>query len=137
MFSEAISGRNSAAGSTRSSMVIVAAPPVVMFTMTALRSRMLLRNGANAAALWSGRPSRGSRACRCTIAAPASAAPTAASAISSGVMGRCGDIDGVWIDPVTAQVMMTFRASAISLTPNRSIALAARSEPGRLLALAW
>ena len=53
-----------------------------------------------------GRPA-GSRACRCTIAAPASAAPIAASAISSAVTGRCGDIDGVWIAPVTAQVMMT------------------------------
>jgi hypothetical protein len=29
------------------------------------------------------------------------------SAISAGVTGRCGDIDGVWIDPVTAQEMMT------------------------------
>ena len=48
---------------------------------------------------------------RWTIAAPASAAPTAALAISSGVTGRCGDIDGVWIEPVTAQVMMTLRRS--------------------------
>jgi hypothetical protein len=30
----------------------------------------------------------------------------AASAISSAVTGRWGDIDGVWIEPVTAQVMM-------------------------------
>jgi hypothetical protein len=44
------------------------------------------------------------------IAAPASTAPIAASAISSAVIGRYGDIDGVWIDPVTAQVMMAFRA---------------------------
>ena len=29
------------------------------------------------------------------------------SAISSGVTGKCGDIDGVWIEPVMAQVMMT------------------------------
>ena len=43
------------------------------------------------------------------MAAPASAAPTAASAISRGVIGRCGDIDGVWIEPVTAHVMMTLR----------------------------
>jgi hypothetical protein len=42
------------------------------------------------------------------MAAPALAAPTAACAISSGVIGRCGDMLGVWIDPVTAQVMMTF-----------------------------
>jgi hypothetical protein len=32
------------------------------------------------------------------------------SAISAGVMGRWGDIVGVWIEPVTAQVMITLRA---------------------------
>jgi hypothetical protein len=42
------------------------------------------------------------------IAAPAWAAAMDDSAISSGVTGRCGDIDGVWIAPVTAQLMMTF-----------------------------
>ena len=47
------------------------------------------------------------------MAAPASAAPIAASAISSGVTGRCGDMEGVWIAPVTAQVMMTLRDMAI------------------------
>ena len=44
---------------------------------------------------WSGRPSLGLRACRWTIAAPASAASMAASAISCAVIGRCGDIVGV------------------------------------------
>ena len=40
----------------------------------------------------------------------------AASAISSGVTGRWGDIDGVWIAPVTAQVMMTlFWAAAMGV----------------------
>jgi hypothetical protein len=29
------------------------------------------------------------------------------------VTGMCGDIDGVWIEPVTAQVMMTFWLLAI------------------------
>ena len=73
------------------------------------------RNGAKASGVWSGWPVCGSRACRCTIAAPASAAPIAASAISSGVTGRCGDIDGVWIAPVTAQVMtLTFRHVVLS-----------------------
>jgi hypothetical protein len=38
----------------------------------------------------------------------------AASAISCDVTGKCGDIDGVWIEPVTAQVMMTFRDFAMS-----------------------
>src|ERR1700685_4222100 len=41
------------------------------------------------------------------IAAPASAASIAWAATSSGVSGRYGDMVGVWIDPVTAQVMMT------------------------------
>src|SRR5277367_2070028 len=50
------------------------------------------------------------------MAAPASAAPSALSAISSGVTGRCGDIDGVWIAPVTAQVMMTFAFAAMCRT---------------------
>jgi hypothetical protein len=31
-------------------------------------------------------------------------------------MGRCGDIDGVWIEPVTAQVMMTFRDLAMGVS---------------------
>src|SRR5262249_5772516 len=54
-------------------------------------------------------PSLGLRACRCTMAAPASAAPMAASAISLAVIGRCGDIEGGWVEPVTAQGMMTLR----------------------------
>jgi hypothetical protein len=32
------------------------------------------------------------------------------------VIGRCGDIDGVWIEPVTAQVMMTLRALAMGIS---------------------
>ena len=40
------------------------------------------------------------------MAAPASAAPIADWLISSGVIGRYGDIDGVWIEPVGAQVMI-------------------------------
>ena len=43
------------------------------------------------------------------MAAPASAASMDARAISSGVMGKYGVIVGVWIEPVTAQVMMTLR----------------------------
>jgi hypothetical protein len=41
----------------------------------------------------------------------------AGSAISCAVIGRWGDIDGVWIDPVTAQVMMTLRALATGHLP--------------------
>src|SRR5260370_351910 len=44
------------------------------------------------------------------MAAPASAAPIAASAISWAVIGIWGDIDGVWIEPGTARVVTTLRA---------------------------
>src|SRR4029078_4116652 len=110
MLSEATSGLKCAAGRTRSSAALAAAPPVVMFTTTGERCLITLRNGANASGVWSGRPSCGFRACRCTTAAPASAAAVAWSAICCAVTGRCGDIDGVWIEPVTAQVMMTLLA---------------------------
>src|SRR5581483_9781711 len=113
MLSEATSGLKVAAGLTRSSIDMVGAPPVVMFTTTPVRCLITLRNGAKASGDWSGWPSRGSRACRWTIAAPASAAPIAASAISLAVIGRCGDMVGVWIDPVTAQVMITRSLLAI------------------------
>jgi hypothetical protein len=41
----------------------------------------------------------------------------AASAISCAVTGRCGDIDGVWIEPVTAQVITTLRDFAMTFHP--------------------
>jgi len=31
------------------------------------------------------------------------------------VTGRCGDIEGVWIEPVTAQVIMTLRDFPMSV----------------------
>ena len=40
---------------------------------------------------WVGAPVAGSRAWRCTIAAPAFAAPIACSAIARGVVGRAAD----------------------------------------------
>jgi hypothetical protein len=92
---------------------MVGAPPVVRLTTQLERCLMTGRKGANASGDWSGRPVAGSRACRWTMAAPASAAPTAASAISSGVTGRWGDMEGVWIAPVIAQLMMTFRLAAM------------------------
>src|SRR3954470_12253708 len=109
----ATSGLNVAAGLTRSSIDMVGAPPVVMLMTAAQRCLITFRNGANASGDWSGRTSFGSRACRCTTAPPASAAPIAASAISLAVTGIAGDIDGVWIEPVTAQVIMTLFLAAI------------------------
>src|SRR5664279_6432100 len=95
---------------------MVGAPPVVRLITQFERCLMIFRNGAKASGLWSGWPVLGLRACRCTIAAPASAASTAASAISCGVTGRAFDIEGVWIAPVTAQVMMTLRLMLCSLS---------------------
>src|ERR1700677_4816920 len=107
MFNEAISGLKTSAGCNRSSIVIVTDPPVVMLMTTPERALMSGKNCAKRAGSCEGRPSPGERACRCTIAAPASAAPTAASAIWAGVIGKYGDIEGVWIEPVTAHVTMT------------------------------
>src|SRR4051812_10255126 len=95
---------------------MVGAPPVVRLITQFERCFMIFRNGAKASGLWSGWPVFGLRACRCTIAAPASAASTAASAISCGVTGNAFDIEGVWIAPVTAQVMMTLRLMLCSLS---------------------
>src|ERR1700730_9254996 len=55
------------------------------------------------------------------MAGPASAAATAASAISFGVIGRYGDIDGVWMAPVTAQVMITLRCALIVILLHRNL----------------
>src|SRR5437763_3686407 len=131
MFKLATSGLNVAAGLTRSSIDMVGAPPVVMLMTASQRCLMTLRNGANASGDWSGRPSFGSRACRCTTAAPASAAPIAASAISLAVTGICGDIDGVWIEPVTAQVIMAFWLLAILPPDGLNVFVRTQTRPAR------
>src|SRR5205814_4824153 len=112
MFSERSSGRNRRPAAVRSSSDMPCPPPVVMLTTASQLDAISGRNRANTSGSGVGRPSAGSRACRCTIAAPACAAPIAPAAISSGVTGRCGDIVGVWIAPVTAQVMMTLPCAA-------------------------
>src|SRR5438309_9055345 len=112
MLTEATSGLSCSAGCSRSSTVMVGAPPVVRLTTTFEAALIAGKKRMNIFGSCVGRPSAGSRACRCTIAAPACAAPIAPAAISSGVTGRCGDIVGVWIAPVTAQVMMTLPCAA-------------------------
>ena len=87
--------------------VVAALPPVEMLMTASVDCLMRGRKRSKSAALGLGLPSASLRAWRWRIEAPASAASIAAVAISSGVTGRCGDIDGVWIEPVTAQVMMT------------------------------
>jgi len=53
----------------------------------------------------------------------------AASAISSGVIGRCGDMVGVWMEPVTAQVTITLsRCAAMRLLRVRDAPIVAVDE---------
>ena len=113
MFSDASSGLNSTAGRIRSATVMCGEPPVVRLMTASVLRLSESRIGAKCSGFCDGRPSSGSLACMCTTAAPASAAPIAASAISSADTGRCFDIDGVWIAPVTALVMMTFLAAGM------------------------
>ena len=84
MFSEHSSGLNAPRRGVRSSSVIPWPPPVVMLITASQRERISGRNCANTSGSGVGRPVSGSRACRCRIAAPASAAPIAWSAICSG-----------------------------------------------------
>jgi hypothetical protein len=68
------------------------------------------------------------------IAAPASAASIAASAISSGVTGTCGERPAVSPAPVSAQVMKTSDAMATLIAnlhdPTGSARLSAFRETG-------
>ena len=88
MFRDATSGANFIEGWMRSSMVMKGEPPLVRFRTAFVRALICGRNLAKASGDWSGLPVTGSRACWWMMAAPASAAPTDASIISSGVTGR-------------------------------------------------
>src|ERR1041385_1423646 len=112
MLSDATSGLSLSVGCSRSSTVMVGAPPVVKLITPSQEDLIFCANCLNSAGSCVGRPSLGSRACRWTMAAPAFTAALAASAISSGVIGRYGDMVGVWIEPVTAHVMMTLPCAA-------------------------
>src|SRR5260370_27323698 len=112
MFNEATSGLSCSAGCSRSSMAMVGAPPVVRLITASHAFLICGRKRINIFGSCVGRPSAGSRACRCTIAAPACAAPIAPAAIASGVTGGGGAMLGVWMAPVTAQVMMTLPCAA-------------------------
>src|SRR5699024_3296283 len=113
MLSEASSGANVIAGCMRSSTLMCGDPPLVRL-MTASDDALIFSIiGAKSSGSCDGRPSPGLRAWRWTIEAPACAAWIEASEISSDVAGRWGDMLGVWIDPVTAQVMMILRLDAM------------------------
>src|SRR5215468_1799133 len=111
MLSEHISGENVSAAAIRSSSVMITLPPVVMLMTASQLCLMRGRNWRNTSGSGDGRPSLGSRACRCRIVAPALAASIDWVAIWSGVIGSASDMVGVWIEPVTAQVMTTLLAS--------------------------
>ena len=100
----------------------MADPPVETLTMASVACAMRGRKAMKSAARGLGRPSASARACRCRIAAPASAAAMASFAMASAVTGRWGDIDGVWIEPVGAQVMMILDwRRMIKVPPGRDI----------------
>src|SRR5580700_7642887 len=117
MFIEHISGASVLAAEMRCSTVMVTAPPVVMFTTASVACLMRGRNCMKTDASDDGRPSFGSRACRCRMAAPAAAASMAWVAIWSGVIGSASDMVGVWIEPVIAQLMTIFAMVRFSLSP--------------------
>ncbi len=81
MFREQSSGENRRAAAVRSSSDMPCPPPVVMLMTASQRERISGRNCANTSGSGDGRPVSGSRAWRCRIVAPASAAPIACSAI--------------------------------------------------------
>jgi hypothetical protein len=116
MLHEHISGLVARGAASRSCTVMLCPPPVVMLMTASVACLIAGRNSRNTSGSGVGRPSFGSRAWRWMIAAPAFAAAIDSSAISRGVIGRCADIVGVWIEPVTAQVMMTFRCAAAMLS---------------------
>src|SRR6266581_7967452 len=99
---------------SRSATVIPVPPPLVILITASVSDLIALRYSRKTAGSAVGLPSFGSRACRWITAAPAWTAATDWATTSSTVYGRCGDIVGVWPDPVTAHVMMTFRAAAIA-----------------------
>ena len=88
MFSEATSGLKVCTGTRRSATSMVGAPPVVMLITTSQAALICGKKALNSSGSWDGEPSSSLRACRCTMAAPACAAPMAASAISCALTGR-------------------------------------------------
>src|SRR5579859_6252557 len=144
MLSDASSGEATSAAASRSSSDMPWPPPVVMFTTASVACLMRGRKSMKRAGSGLGRPSLGSRACRCSTEAPASAASTEAWAISLGVIGKCGLMEGVWIEPVIAQLMMTLVTRAVSFSgrrrsravdPHSSLRVAQTSESNNQLAV--
>ncbi|MDT4839162.1 hypothetical protein FQZ97_729450 [compost metagenome] len=137
MLSDASSGLKVVAGRMRSSTLMCGLPPVVMLITASVAALIFERKGRNRSGSCDGRPSFGSRACRCRIAAPARAASMDACAISSAVTGRCGDMLGVWMAPVGAQVMMALGRWAMRCPERRSGKERERERMDQLSACVW
>src|SRR5712692_6161894 len=103
MFRAAISGRRSRMCATRSSGGMPMAP-VEKLTITSVRARTSVKISSKVSSFQSAAPSD-MRAWMCTIAAPASAARPASSAISLGVYGMAGHCSRVASTPVSAAVI--------------------------------
>ncbi len=132
MLREHISGLACSGAASRSSSDMPRPPPVVMLITASVDCLITGRNCMKTAGSGVGRPSFGSRACRWMMEAPASAAAMDCSAICCGVIGRYSLMDGVWMAPVTAQVMMT--GMARSPQGSRPAIIAA---PGRREKVPW
>ena len=133
MLSDDSSGLAAREAEMRSSTDMCMPPPVVMLMIASVLCLIRGRKSMNTDGSPVGLPSPGSRAWRCRIAAPASAAPIACSAMSAGVTGRWGDMVGVWIAPVTAQEMITLSLPATApherIIPYSSNTATARVHP--------
>src|SRR5918994_3160627 len=125
----AISGRSSGRTAALSSSVMPLPPPVVGCTITSHRSLMPATTSRKSSRDELGLPDSGSRTWMCTIAAPASWAPTADSMISSGVIGIAGLCPGTVMPPVIAALMMTFSMLYPFCIPSPSDNVKDRAEP--------
>src|SRR5262245_37957680 len=98
-----------------------------MLTIASVAALIGFRYSRNTFGSAVGRPSCGSRACRWMTEAPASTAAMESLTTSSTVNGRCGDMVGVWLEPVTAHVMMTLRVADMTGPSLASFAYCERS----------
>src|SRR5579864_4661947 len=110
MLRAAISGRSSRMWAIRSAAGKPTAP-VEKLMITSVRARTSDRISVKVSTLQSG-PPLGVRAWMCTIAAPASAARFASSAISRGEYGMAGHWSRVASTPVKAALMTTLTAAS-------------------------
>ena len=114
MLSEHSSGCAACAPSRRASSDIVALPPVEMLMTASVASLIRGRNAMKCSADGTGAAIDGIARMQMQDRRAGLGGFDAGLCDLSGVTGRYGDIDGVWIEPVGAQVIMTFRVFSVS-----------------------